>query len=154
MPQTPRGPRPGAVTAAAVLAFVVGGLLIFLHLWTVLAVVAYTRGGVAGADAGSFAGVYAVLAFRIAAGALYICGALAALRGRTRTILLIASVLQVILAVFEAVTNVVGLHGPNTMALAGTAFAVLDLILAVPVLALILQPSATRFFRAGRSSSS
>jgi hypothetical protein len=36
----PLGPRPGAVTAASVLAFAAGGLLIVLHLWTLLALLA------------------------------------------------------------------------------------------------------------------
>ncbi|MCV7076881.1 hypothetical protein [Mycobacterium szulgai] len=136
---TPKA-RPGVVTAAAVLAFVAGGLFVVLHLWTVLAVAGYTRGGVAPADAPSFAALYLVLGFRIAAGALYIWGGIAALRGSTRTILVIAAVLQVILAVVVAVTSRFG-----------TVVAILDLLFAVPILVLILQPSATNFFRARRT---
>jgi hypothetical protein len=47
----PPGARPGAVTAAGVLAFAAGGLLVVLHLWTLLVLLAYSRGGIAAARA-------------------------------------------------------------------------------------------------------
>jgi hypothetical protein len=147
-------PRPGAVTGAAVLAFVLGGLLILIHLWTLLAVFEYTRGGVAQAEAGTFTAMYAVLSVRIVLGVLFIWGAFAAMTGRTRTILVIASGLQVMLAVLEAANALVGVRGPSGFAMPGVVFAVLDVIFVVPILVLILQPSSRGFFDARRRATS
>jgi hypothetical protein len=87
-------------------------------------------------------------------GGLFILGAVAALTGRTRTILVIASVLQVILAFLEAVSRFVGARGTSAVAIQWAVFAVLDLILAVPILVLILQPSSRNFFGARRRATS
>lgn len=135
--------RPGGVTAAATLGFVAGGLLIFLHLWTVLALLAYSGGGVAPADAGWFTAMYAVLACRIGTGVLYVWGGLAALRGRTGAVLLIAAVLHLIFAALVFVTG--GAHGYGV---ASTVLVLLDLVVAVPIVVLISLPSNKGFFTA------
>ncbi len=137
--------RPAAVTAAATLAFAVGGLLVVAHLWTLLALLAYSRGGVAPADTGSFAAMYAIMGCRVATGVLYLWGAVAALRGRTRVILVVAAVLHVVFAVLVLISSTAGAHGYGV---ATTALVLLDLLGAVPILVLTMLPSNKEFFAA------
>lgn len=134
--------RPAAVCAAAVLAIVVGGLLVVAHGWTLLALFAYSRGGVAPADTGSFTVMYAVTACRLAVGVLYIWGAVAALSGRTRVVLLFAAVLHL------ALTGLAIPAGAHGHAFAATALILLDLLGAVPILVLGMLPSNKEFFAA------
>lgn len=139
------GRRPRAVIVAAGLGLVAGGLLVVLHVWTLLALLDYSSGRVARADTGSYTAMYALLACRVGTGGLYIWGAIAALWGRSRVILLSAAVLHLVFAVVLFAAAAVGSHqyGPAT-----TALVVLDLLVAVPVLLLTLLPSNRAFFAA------
>jgi hypothetical protein len=107
----PPAVRPGAVTTAAVLAFVAGGLLLVFHLWALLALLAYARGGMAQVAGGSVVVMYGLLLCRAANGVLYLCGAVAAIRGRTRIILVVAATLHITFAVLVLITSIIGVRG-------------------------------------------
>ena len=143
--------RPGAVTAAAVLAFVLGGLgtlfsLFYLCLFLLL--VAATSDSRHGAPWGSVLVVVVGVALLIglSMSALFIWGGISAVRGKGRRMLVSVSAIQVILVLLELVHTLAG--GP----VAGPALvrAIIGLVLVVPILVLILRPSSGAFFRARR----
>lgn len=143
--------RPGVVTAAAVLAFVFGGLgilfsLVFLSLF-VLAVLATSESHHAAPWGSGLAAVaYVVVLLGIAASGLFVWGGVSAVRGRGRRMLVSISAIQVILVLLELVHTLAG----GTAAGPALVRALLGLVFAVPILILILQPSSGDFFRARR----
>ena len=80
---------------------------------------------------------------RLALGALFIWGGIAALKGRTRTVLLVASVIETIFSLLLVAFFVLSIW---LLFLVLPAF--LELIFVGTILILILQPSSRDFFRA------
>jgi hypothetical protein len=137
--------RPRAVTSAAVIGFVLAGLIILEHLTFFFTSVRYigadysVGGAATGAGLAAIATAYLVIG--LALSALLVWGAVAAFKGRTGIILIVVSVLT---AIIYAVGAVGMLTGSRELGIT-----VLDFILVVPILILILQPSSRAFFRAG-----
>jgi uncharacterized membrane protein YsdA (DUF1294 family) len=133
------GRRPGVVTAAAVIAFVFGGAVILTNLFFLLFLLAISH------DATDTWRVWEVVlvVVRLALGALFIWGGIAALKGRTRRILLVVSAIEAIFSLLLAVGIVIPFFG-----ILIAEVGILDLMFVGPILILILQPSSWDFFRA------
>ena len=140
------GRRPGVVTVAAVMAFVLGGVVMLINFFILLYVLDTLRINHFATDAGDVEeGVFALV--WLALGALFIWGGIAALKGRTRTVLLVVSVIDTIFSLLLLPIGVL------TIMAAGIGFfiiilAFLELIYVGTILILILQPSSRDFFRA------
>jgi hypothetical protein len=144
--QGPAVRRPGVVTAAAVMAFVEGGLLILIHLFFLLFLLDTLRREHFAIshvfDASNTKdGVFAL--FRLALGALFIWGGIAALKGRTRTVLVVVSVIEAIFSLLLVAFFVLSIIGAVLAPLA-----CLELIFVSTILGLILRPQSRDFFRA------
>jgi hypothetical protein len=140
------GRRPGVVTTAAVMAFVIGGVIILINLFVLFDLLDHLRirHSTAEEDLEIVWGVFAVV--RLALGALFIWGGITVLKGCTRTVLLVVSVIETIFSLF-----LVALLSIFVWFLALAEF--LELIFVGTVLMLILQPSSRDFFRArGRTT--
>jgi hypothetical protein len=136
------GRRPGVVTTAAVMAFVLGGVVILINLFVLLYLLDTLRISHFATDARNVGeGVFALVS--LALGALFIWGGIAALKGRTRTVLLVVSVIEAIFSLLLVAFFVLSIW---LMILALPAF--LELIFVGTILILILQPSSRDFFRA------
>ena len=140
--------RPGTVTAAAVLAFVVGGLGALGSLLLMLAIVGLSVSYHAKSQ-GLFVGILVgILLLVVAHSALFIWGGVRALKGR-KTMLMVISIIQVVLAALGLVGNLaVGTTGVG----ATLVHAVSDLVFVVPILILLAQSSSREFFRASRGA--
>jgi hypothetical protein len=138
--------RPGVVTVAAVMAFVIGGVVILINLFVLLFLLDILDISHFATDAWKVGeGVFALV--RLALGALFIWGGIAALKGSTRTVLLVVSVIE---AIFSLLLLPIGVL---TIMAAGIGFiiiffAFLELIFVGTILILIVQPASRDFFRA------
>jgi hypothetical protein len=145
--------RPGTVIAAAVVAFVVGGLgtlvsLLFLLVLVGLSVSAHRDAAVLHAQlfAPLVAILFGILLLVLAKSALFIWGGVRALKGR-KTMLMVVSTIQLVLTVLALVSNLtIGMTAPGptlVRALSGLVFV-------VPILILLQLRSSREFFRARR----
>ena len=132
------GRRPGVVTVAAVMAFVLAGVLILVNLAALLLVPTEHN-----AWDVLWVGVPLV---RTALGALFIWGGIASLKGRTRTVLLVVSVIDTIFSLLLVPFGVLTLMAGIGFIIIPLAF--LELIFVGIILILILQPQSRDFFRA------
>jgi hypothetical protein len=132
------GRRPGVVTVAAVMAFVIAGVIILINLAALLLVPTEH-------DAWDVFWVGVPLV-RTALGALFIWGGIASLKGRTRTVLLVVSVIDTIFSLLLVPFGVLTLMAGIGFIIIPLAF--LELIFVGIILLLILQPSSRDFFRA------
>jgi hypothetical protein len=130
------GRRPGAVTAAAVMAFVLGGVIILINLFALLLIPRGTHDATY-----AWLGVLGVV--RVALGAVFIWGGIAALKGRTRKVLVVVSVIEAIFSLLLIPLLVLTIW---FMMFAFHAF--LEFIFVLTILILILQPQCRDFFRA------
>jgi hypothetical protein len=135
--------RPGVVTAAAVLAFIVGGLGILFNGLALL-VLGVSAGHLSQHGSALMVIVLAVVLFGLAVGALWVWGGVSAVRGRGRKMLISLSSIQVTLVLLSLVLTVGADQGHAGVALVR---AVLGLIFALPILILILQRSSSEYFR-------
>jgi hypothetical protein len=136
------GQRPGVVTVAAVMAFVIGGVEILINLFVLLFVLDILDISHFATDAWNVGeGVFALV--RLALGALFIWGGIAALKGRTRKVLLVVSVIEAIFSLLLVPVFVLTIW---LMIFAFPAF--LEFIFVGTILILILQPASRDFFRA------
>jgi hypothetical protein len=136
--------RPGTVTAASVLAFIVGGLGALgcvLLLLAILVAAATMPHPVLVAILG------AVLLVAVAHSALFIWGGVRALKGR-KTMLMVMSIIQVAFTAFGLVSD---LTLRSTAPGAAVVQAVAGLIFVVPILILLAQRSSREFSRARRA---
>lgn len=138
------GRRPGIVTTAAVLAFVLAGIVILTKLLALLLLATHNTDAVANWGIGLVVANYAILLAKLVTGALLVWGGVTALQGRTRRILVVASVTQAILSLLGVVVSLATFPGSghwfvNTL---------LELTLTAIILTLILEPSSRDFFRA------
>lgn len=123
------GRRPGMVTAAAVLAFISGGLNLLFGL-----IVLFASDAVA--DAGVSRGLIVVLAvLGLAFGAVLIFGGLQALNGKDQRILVGVSAAAILLQIITWFTA--GFDGSS----------VLSLILPVVIIALLMQAQSKQWFQ-------
>ncbi len=137
--------RPGVVTAAAVLAFVLGGFGILVHLLALLAVAALATSRsshVAGTSIMAIAFVVVLVGLGISS--LWVWGGVSAVRGRGRKMLISLSSIQASLVVLSLL---LGVGADADHASAAVVRAVCGLIFALPILILILQKSSTEYFR-------
>ena len=128
--------RPGVVTAAAVMAFVVGAGIMLVNLFALLLLPSTHD------TTDTWLRVVGLV--RLALGALFIWGGIAALKGHTRTVLLVVSVVETIFSFLLLAFSVVFI-------LVGFVFivpAAFELIFVVIILILILQRESRDFFRA------
>jgi len=138
------GRRPGVVTVAAVMAFVIGGVVILINLFVLLFLLDILDISHFATDAWKVGeGVFALV--RLALGALFIWGGIAALKGRTRTVLLVVSVIE---AIFSLLLLPIGVFTLWSFGIIIIFFAFLELIFVGTILILIVQPASRDFFRA------
>lgn len=131
---SPNIARPGMVTAAAVLAFVVGGLTILGGLLTLLA------GGIAASVYTGLGGIIIVLAILfLAVGALYIFAGLKALQGKNAKILVIVAGISVVLQLVSMLSDF-------------TPTSLIGLAISAGIIALLLQEQSKAWFRAQGAS--
>jgi hypothetical protein len=135
--------RPGVVTAAAVLAFIVGGLGILFNGF-VLLVLGVSVGHLSRNGSPVLMIALAVVVFGLAIGALWVWGGVSAVRGRGRKMLISLSSIQVTLVLLSLVLTVGADEGHAGVALVRAVF---GLIFALPILILILQRSSSEYFR-------
>jgi hypothetical protein len=132
--------RPGSVTAAAVLAFIYGGLCSLGYIIMLAAVVAtaarWTTPVLVVAGTLLLAGLYL--------GVMTVRGAVSAVRGRGRELLERASWINLTLSVLGLVSCLIDSDIPTAV---GTIVQIAPLI---AILALIKRPSSIEFFRARR----
>lgn len=138
--------RPGVVTAAAVLAFIIGGLGM---LTSGLLLLVLGVGSAAHSHASRSGSVLVTIVFvavlvALAMGALWVWGGVSAVRGRGRKLLISLSSLHIALVLLSLVSSVAA-----DSANAGAALlrAIFGLVFALPILILILQRSSTEYFR-------
>ncbi|HEY5882112.1 MAG TPA: hypothetical protein VIU11_24595 [Nakamurella sp.] len=121
--------RPGMVTAAAVLAFVVGGLAILAGL------VALFAGSALTSYVGGLGGLVIVVSILIlAVGALYIWSGVMALQGKNAKILTIVAIVACALQLLSMISDF------STSSLVGLA-------ISVAIIALLLQPVSKAWFK-------
>lgn len=152
-PQPYPGPgrRPGTVTTAAVLAFVNAGIVIITKLLAFAVLATFTSNAIAEWGMGLVVANYALLLAKLVAGGLLIWGGVAALQGRSRRILVIATVTQATLAALGVVVSIASSGSGST----GGSWYVgtfLELVFTAVILTLILQPSSADFFRARKGA--
>lgn len=123
-------PRPGLVTAAAVLAFVVGGLSAIAGLLVLVA-----GGAVAGVFGGLGGLVIVISILILAVGALYIWSGLMALQGKNAKILTIVAIVACALQVISLISDF-------------SAGTLVSLAISAAIIALLLQPQSKDWFRA------
>ncbi|VBA41890.1 hypothetical protein LAUMK136_04291 [Mycobacterium attenuatum] len=139
------GRPPSAVTTAAVISFGLGGMEILIHLFVLLFLLDILDIKHFVTDAWRVGeGVFALV--RLALGVLFIWGGIAAVKGRTRKVLLVVSVVEAILSILLLPIGVF------TLLAAGIGviiifFAFLELTFVGTILILILQPASKEFFR-------
>lgn len=122
--------RPGMVTAAAVLAFVVGGLDVVVGLLALLA------GSVAAGVVAGLGGILIVFSILVLAiGALYIWSGLMALQGKNAKILTIVAGVATAIQLIYLIMNF-------------TASQLIGLAISIAIIALLLQPQSKDWFRA------
>jgi hypothetical protein len=141
--------RPGTVTAAAVIAFVVAGLILLAYGLALLALVGLASQVSSRAGAGATAIALILVLLGLAIGVLFLWGGVSAVRGSGRTLLVVVSTIELVLAVGWTALSLFGIGGASI----GAGWLVrvfLDVVLVVPILILILQPSSTNFFRSRR----
>jgi len=127
---SPNAARPGMVTAAAVLAFIVGGLQLLGGLLLLLA------GGIAADISGALGGIFIVIAILLlAVGALYIFAGIKALQGKNAKILVIVAGVAVVLQVISMLSDF-------------TPTSLIGLAISVGIIALLLQEQSKAWFRA------
>ena len=133
------GPRPGGLTAAAVLVFIVGGLRILFGLIALVAVLGATDEIAAfGASSGQVVGVVAVaVLITLAVAIVQILGGVAALRQRRRAfpLILAGCIAGIVIGLFGLVSG--------GGAAGGTLFAVLFLL--VDIAAIVLTVTNKRY---------
>jgi hypothetical protein len=134
------------VTVAAVMAFVTGAVVILGTLlidpFGLLSLFDTLRIGHVATDAWDVEeGVLALV--RLALGALFIWGGIAALKGRTRTVLVVVSVIEAIFSLFLGAFFFLRVVGWVFLPLV-----FLELVFVGSILILILQPQSRDFFRA------
>lgn len=126
---SPNGGRPGMVTAAAVLGFVVGGLQILGGLLLLLA------GGIASNISGALGGIFIVVAILLlAVGGLYVFAGIKALQGKNAKILVIVAGVAVVLQVISMLSDF-------------TPTSLIGLAISVGIIALLLQEQSKAWFR-------
>jgi hypothetical protein len=135
--------RPGVVTAAAVLAFIVGGLGILFNGFALL-VLGVRADYISRNSSAVLMIALAVVVVGLAISALWVWGGVSAVRGRGRKMLISLSAIQVTLVLLSLVLSVAGDEGHAGVALVR---ALLGLIFALPILILILQRSSSEYFR-------
>ena len=134
------GQRPGAVTAAAVMAFVVGAVVILINVFALFFFIPSVH------DAfNTWARVVGLV--RLALGAVFIWGGIAALKGRTRTVLLVVSVIEAIFSLLLLMFLVLSVWFWFLVPPAAMEFTFV-----VTILILILQPQSRDFFGARRET--
>jgi hypothetical protein len=122
--------RPGMVTAAAVLAFVVGGLSILVGLLALFAGSALTS------YIGGLGGVVIIISILIlAVGALYVWSGLMALQGKNAKILTIVAIVAAVLELISLISS----YSTGTL---------VSLAISVAIIALLLQQPSKAWFRA------
>lgn len=127
---SPNNARPGMVTAAAVLGFVVGGLAILGGLITLLA------GGIAATVYAGLGGIVIVFAILfLGVGALYIFAGLKALQGKNAKILVIVAGVATVLQLISMFSDF-------------TPTSLVGLAISVGIIALLLQEQSKAWFRA------
>ncbi len=136
--------RPGVVTAAAVLGFIIGGLDILLYGLGLLVVVSISAGQLANHGSLLTVILFAVVLLGLTQGALYVWGGVSAVRGRGRKLLLSIAAIHESLVLLSLVFSLA-----VSPAQAGHAVlqALLGSIFALPILILILQRSSSEYFR-------
>ena len=137
--------RPGTVTAAAVIGFVFGGLLIVFCLLGLIGLAATSDTIRNRYGSGLLAVTFVILLVRLAMGGLYIWGGVRALRGQGRTMLIVVSAIELALALIGLVVRV---GGTSSTGLVGV---IIDLLFVAPILILILLPASGNFFAARRA---
>jgi hypothetical protein len=144
------GRRPGIVTTAAVFAFVLAGLVIVTKFLALLLLATHNSNAIASWGIGLVVANYAILLAKIVVGALLVWGGVAALKGRTRRILLVVLVIQATLSLLGVVVSL----ATNAATASGTGHwyvaTFLELTFVATILILILQPASRDFFRARR----
>ncbi len=135
--------RPGVVTAAAVLAFILGGLGILV--WSVyLLVLGDAASHASHVDSVRAAIVFGLVLVGLTMSALWVWGGVSAVRGRGRKLLLSIAAIHETLVLLSLVFSLA-----VSPAQAGHAVlqALLGSIFALPILILILQRPSTEYFR-------
>jgi hypothetical protein len=146
------GRRPGIVTTAAVLAFVNAGIVIITKLLAFAILATFTSNAIADWGMGLVVANYVVLLSKLVAGGLLIWGGVAALQGRSRRILVIATVTQATLSVLGVVVSLASSGGRGSGGGSWYVGTFLELVFTAIILTLILQPSSTEFFRARKTT--
>jgi hypothetical protein len=138
--------RPGVVTAAAVLAFIVGGLGILVSGFLLLALAAGTASHTHASSTGSALVTIFFVAFLVvlAMSALWVWGGVSAVRGRGRKLLITLSSIQLACVLLSLAGN---LAADSAGVGAALTRAVSGLVFALPILILILHRSSTEYFR-------
>jgi hypothetical protein len=139
--------RPRTVTAAAVMAFVLAGIVILIYVLALVLVTAHSGSLLHRLGASMAAVVYLFLLTRLCTGVLFVWGGVAALRGRSRTLLVVVSGVEIVLALGGAALALGGVSRSSS-GVPWFVRAVLDLLFVVPILILLFRPSSTNFFRA------
>jgi hypothetical protein len=147
-PTRPDGKRPGVVTTAAVTALVLAGLVVVAKTVALLVLATQTSAALADSSIWVVGADYMIMMAKLGTVGLLVWGAIAALRGQTRQILVAGSATLAVLSVSGV------LVGPPTFPGAGrysvTAF--LELAFVALIGLLLLLPSSADYFRATRSS--
>jgi hypothetical protein len=139
------GRRPGAVSAAAVLAFVNAGLVIITKLLAFVVLATFAGNAIREWGMGLVVANYTMLLAKLVAAGLLIWGGVAAVQGRSRRILAIATATEATLAVLGVVVSLASSGRRGWFV--GTF---VELAFTATILTLILQPSSADFFRARR----
>jgi hypothetical protein len=121
--------RPGMVTAAAVLAFVVGGLNALAGLLALLAGSALT-----GLSSGLGGLVIVISILILAIGALYIWAGVMALQGKNAKILTIVAGIAIVIQVLSMIGDF-------------SAYSLVGLAISAAIIALLLQPVSKAWFK-------
>jgi hypothetical protein len=121
--------RPGMVTAAAVLAFVVGGLGIIVGLVTLFAGSAIT-----GLSNGLGGIVIVVAILVLAVGGVYIWAGLLALQGKNAKFLTIVAGIAAVLQLLSMISNF-------------TTSSLIALAISIGIIVLLIQPASRNWFR-------
>jgi len=139
---------PGTVIAAAVLAFVIGGLGVLVTVFCVLALAligTFSAGRYGPFIAVLMAMIFVIVLLVAAQSALFIWGAVRALKGR-KTMLMVVSIIQVVITVLALVANLVW----GTEPAGSVVHALSHLVFLVPILILLALRPSSEFFRARR----
>jgi hypothetical protein len=138
--------RPGTVTAAAVIAFIAGGLGTLISGFYLLVLVGLSVGYQIGSAAPVVVILYGAVLLALADSALFIWGGVRALMGR-KAMLTVMSSIHVGLTLLGLVCN---LAMGTTSPAAALVRALFGLIFVGPILILLAQRSSKEFFRARR----